>query len=106
MYGGPVWRHWYIDSDVGMRVLLHLLFISCYDGTTIFDVLRWTTTATANLPLQMELETTASANATTSKEAHRAGSINPGPESLLFTQIVGRLRSSRWYVSNYRGHMP
>ena len=52
------------------------------DGSTIVEVLQWATTAASNLPLQMELGTTASASATTSKGAAWAGSTNTGPLTL------------------------
>jgi len=65
-----------------MCMIPHLIFISRCGEWTIVDVLQWATMAASNLPLQMELGTTASASVTTSKGAAWAGSTNTGPITL------------------------
>lgn len=65
-----------------MRVLLHLFFISRCGGPTTIGVLQWATNAATSLPLQIELETAASASATTSKGALWVGSTDTRPSTL------------------------
>lgn len=60
----------------------HLLFVSRCSGSTIVDVLQWATMAASPQALQIELGTTVSASATTSKEAPWAGSTNTWPITL------------------------